>query len=173
MDADAKKTALRMIPYGLYVLTAEKDGEIAAATVNWVTQTAFDPPLVVVGVKADASAHDVIKKAGSFALNILGKGQQGPAFAFFKPVEKDGNTINGEAYSTGSTGAPVLESVPAYVECSLEQNRRERRPFHFYWKSGECGCPEATRRTRGPGDAAHGRPGRQGLLRRLKNPALG
>ncbi len=35
MDADAKKTALRMIPYGLYVLTAEKDGEIAAATVNW------------------------------------------------------------------------------------------------------------------------------------------
>ena len=121
MDADAKKTALRMIPYGLYVLTAEKDGEIAAATVNWVTQTAFEPPLVVVGVKADASAHDVIKKAGSFALNILGKGQQGPAFAFFKPVEKDGNKINGEAYSAGSTGAPVLESVPAYVECSLEQ----------------------------------------------------
>ena len=32
MDADAKKTALRMIPYGLYVLTAEgKDGKIAAA----------------------------------------------------------------------------------------------------------------------------------------------
>ena len=121
MDADAKKTALRMIPYGLYVLTAEKDGEIAAATVNWVTQTAFEPPLVVVGVKADASAHDVIKKAGSFALNILGKGQQGSAFAFFKPVEKDGNTINGEAYSAGTTGAPVLESVPAYVECSLEQ----------------------------------------------------
>ena len=121
MDADAKKTALRMIPYGLYVLTAEKDGEIAAATVNWVTQTAFDPPLVVVGVKADASAHDIIKKAGSFALNILGKGQQGPAFVFFKPVEKDGNKINGEAYSAGTTGAPVLASVPAYVECSLEQ----------------------------------------------------
>ena len=73
-DADAKKTALRMIPYGLYVLTAEKDGEIAAATVNWVTQTSFDPPLVVVGVKADSGAHEIVKKAGSFALNILGKG---------------------------------------------------------------------------------------------------
>ena len=121
MDADAKKTALRMIPYGLYVLTAEKDGEIAAATVNWVTQTAFEPPLVVVGVKADSGAHELVKKAGAFALNILGKGQQGPAFAFFKPVEKDGDKINGEAYSTGSTGAPVLHSVPAYVECTLEQ----------------------------------------------------
>lgn len=121
MDADAKKTALRMIPYGLYVLTAEKDGEVAAATVNWVTQTAFEPPLVVVGVKADSGAHELVKQAGAFALNILGKGQQGPAFAFFKPVEKDGDKINGEAYSTGSTGAPVLHSVPAYVECTVEQ----------------------------------------------------
>ena len=121
MDADAKKTALRMIPYGLYVLTAEKDGEVAAATVNWVTQTAFEPPLVVVGVKADSGAHELVKKAGAFALNILGKGQQGPAFAFFKPVEKDGDKINGEAYAAGETGAPVLRSVPAYVECTLEQ----------------------------------------------------
>ena len=32
MDQDAKKTALRMIPYGLYVLTGEtKDGDVAAA----------------------------------------------------------------------------------------------------------------------------------------------
>jgi flavin reductase (DIM6/NTAB) family NADH-FMN oxidoreductase RutF len=35
MDANAKKTALRMIPYGLYVLTAQaKDGRVTAATVN-------------------------------------------------------------------------------------------------------------------------------------------
>ena len=38
MDADLKKTALRMIPYGLYVLTAQdKSGARTAATVNWVT----------------------------------------------------------------------------------------------------------------------------------------
>ena len=46
MDEQAKKTSLRMIPYGLYVLTAEaKDGSVAAATVNWVTQASFQPPL--------------------------------------------------------------------------------------------------------------------------------
>ena len=55
MDQDAKKTALRMIPYGIYVLTADDGkGNVAAATVNWVTQTAFAPPLVVVGVKTDS-----------------------------------------------------------------------------------------------------------------------
>jgi len=62
MDANVKKTALRMIPYGLYVLTARgKDDTVAAATVNWVTQASFEPPLVVVGVKTDSHTHAIIK----------------------------------------------------------------------------------------------------------------
>ncbi|MFQ5667423.1 MAG: flavin reductase family protein [Candidatus Binatia bacterium] len=120
MDPNEKKIALRMIPYGLYVLTGETDdGRVAAATVNWVTQTAFEPPLVAVGVKADSTTHSVIKDAGAFALNILGKGQQSVAFAFFKPVQRDGDAIGGEPCRRGSTGAPLLASVPAYVECRL------------------------------------------------------
>lgn len=120
MDTAVKKTALRMIPYGLYVLTGEtKDGRVTAATVNWATQASFQPPLVVVGVKADSSAHGVIKDAGAFALNILGKGQQSTAFAFFKSVERDGKRIGGEPFRSGQTGAPILENVPAFVECKL------------------------------------------------------
>ena len=82
MDPNAKKTALRMIPYGLYVLTAKDGDDVAAATVNWVTQASFAPPLVVVGVKADSHAHAVIKKTKAFALNVLGKGQQQSQHAF-------------------------------------------------------------------------------------------
>jgi flavin reductase (DIM6/NTAB) family NADH-FMN oxidoreductase RutF len=120
MDADAKKTALRMIPYGLYVLTAQdKDGTIAAATVNWVTQTAFAPPLVVVGVKTDSGAYGVIKKAGHFALNMLGKGQQGAAFAFFKPTQAADGKLSGQPYKAGSTGAPILTGLAAAVECRV------------------------------------------------------
>lgn len=120
MDADAKKTALRMIPYGLYIITGEtKDGKAAAACVNWVTQASFEPPLVAVGVKADSNAHAVIAEAGAFALNVLGKGHSDKAYAFFKPVEKQGNSIGGEPCHPGSTGAPILESTPAYIECKL------------------------------------------------------
>lgn len=120
MDKQAKKTALRMIPYGLYVLTAEgRDGEVTAATVNWVTQTAFDPPLIVVGVKKESGTHESIKDAGHFALNVLGKSQDAAAYAFFKPAVAGEGTISGEPYRRGSTGAPVLESVPAAIECKL------------------------------------------------------
>jgi flavin reductase (DIM6/NTAB) family NADH-FMN oxidoreductase RutF len=120
MDPNARKTALRMIPYGLYVLTAAQDDRVAAATVNWVTQASFDPPLVAVGVKTDSHAHPLIKATKAFALNVLGKGQQAMAFTFFKPADKQGQTISGEPYRTGTTGAPILTNTPAYVECTLE-----------------------------------------------------
>jgi flavin reductase (DIM6/NTAB) family NADH-FMN oxidoreductase RutF len=120
MNDDAKKTALRMIPYGIYVLTSEgSDGSVAAATVNWVTQTAFAPPLVVVGVKTDSGAHAIIKEKGIFALNMLGKGQQGQAFTFFKSLEREGNSIGGEPFTMSPAGAPVLDNAPAWVECKL------------------------------------------------------
>ena len=122
MDADAKKTALRMIPYGIYVMTSEdSDGTIAAATVNWVTQTSFDPPLVVIGVKSNSGIYQRIKRTDCFTLNMLGKGQQGAAFTFFKPTEKDGDKISGEAYHSGENGAPILNSAPASIECSVAE----------------------------------------------------
>ncbi len=47
MNEDGKKTALRMIPYGMYVLTTKsaQGDDVDAATVNWVTQTSFRHPL--------------------------------------------------------------------------------------------------------------------------------
>ena len=120
MEEGAKKTALRMIPYGIYVLTSRAgDGSVAAATVNWVTQTSFKPPLVAVAVKADSSAHAIVKASRAFALNVLGKGQQKLAFAFFKPAVLESGTISGERFRAGTTGAPVLESAVAFVECRV------------------------------------------------------
>jgi flavin reductase (DIM6/NTAB) family NADH-FMN oxidoreductase RutF len=122
MDDKHKKTALRMIPYGLYVLTGKApDGQIAAATVNWVTQVSFVPPLVALGVKTDSGAHAVVQAAGAFALNILGKDQGGIAYAFFKPVQAEPGMLSGQPYKNGGNGAPVLDAVPAHLECRLVQ----------------------------------------------------
>ena len=108
MDANVKKTVLRMIPYGLYVLTAKgKDDTVTAATVNWVTQASFAPPLVVVGVKADSHPHPIIKESKAFALNVLGKDQGTMAFTFFKPATREGQKISGEPFRWGTTGAPM------------------------------------------------------------------
>ena len=120
MNADAKKTALRMIPYGIYVLTADDGkGNVAAATVNWVTQTAFAPPLIVVGVKTDSGAYQVVKTAKAFALNMLGKEHKGLALTFYKPASVADGKISGQAYRKGTTGAPLLEVAPGAIECKV------------------------------------------------------
>jgi flavin reductase (DIM6/NTAB) family NADH-FMN oxidoreductase RutF len=140
MDPNAKKTALRMIPYGLFVLTAaNKSGQAAAATVNWVTQVAFEPPLVAVGVKTDSHAHALIKETKAFALNVLGKGQQAMAFTFFKPAEVKDGTLSGEPYRAGSTGAPILNNTPAFVECTLEATVEKGDHSVFVGKVVEAG----------------------------------
>ena len=121
MNADAKKTALRMIPYGIYVLTADDGkGNVAAATVNWVTQSAFAPPLVVAAIKADSGAYKVVKDARAFVLNMLGKEHKGVAFAFFKPTEVKDGKLSGQAFRKGETGAPILTDAVAAVECRVK-----------------------------------------------------
>jgi flavin reductase (DIM6/NTAB) family NADH-FMN oxidoreductase RutF len=121
MDADAKKTVLRMIPYGIYVLTADDGkGGVAAATVNFVTQTSFAPPLVAVGVKTDSGAYAVVKSARRFVLNMLGKDAKGLAFTFFKPAKLEGGTISGQSFRSADNGAPILDSAAGAVECQVK-----------------------------------------------------
>ena len=119
MDDAAKKTALRMIPYGIYILTAKSGNDVAAATVNWVTQTSFEPPLVAVAIKSDSGAYALVRKTQTFALNMLGKGQAPAGFNFFKPAALDGNKISGEPFTAGANGSPILSNAIASVECKV------------------------------------------------------
>ena len=115
MDEAAKKTVLRMIPYGLYLLGAKDGGRMTMATVNWVTQTSFAPPLVVMGVKNDSGAFAMLKASRVFSLSMLKSGQKDMAYAFFKHVDPEGSTIGGFAYSTAENGCPTLDDAAGYV----------------------------------------------------------
>jgi flavin reductase (DIM6/NTAB) family NADH-FMN oxidoreductase RutF len=120
VNTDAKKAVLRMIPYGIYVLTADDaNGNLAASTVNWVTQSAFAPPLVVVGVKADSGTYKTVKAAQAFALNMLGKEQKNLAFTFFRPADVSDGKLSGQSFRKGKTGAPILIDVPGAIECRV------------------------------------------------------
>jgi flavin reductase (DIM6/NTAB) family NADH-FMN oxidoreductase RutF len=112
----AKKSTLRMIPYGMYLLAAKDGDEIGAGAVNFVMQTSFAPPLVAMGVKKDSHLYSVLQKSGMFALSFFESGQKDAAFAFFKPTVVEGNKLSGFEFETFETGAPVLTMVPAWVE---------------------------------------------------------
>lgn len=120
MDPEAKKCSLRAINYGLHVLTAVDGDEYAAAGVNWVSQASFEPPLVMVAVKADGGAASVIGRAGAFALNVLGADQLDVGKAFFRSTSVEGGEVNGQPFEPGpATGAPLLLATPYWFEARV------------------------------------------------------
>jgi flavin reductase (DIM6/NTAB) family NADH-FMN oxidoreductase RutF len=120
MDEETRKVVLRMIPYGLFVLTAkDSEGQYAAASMNWVTQASFKPPQVVVCVKKDSSTYKVTENSGKFGLNVLGKSQSDLAFTFFKHVEEQDGKLGGVTYRL-EDDVPILTSAPAYMICTVD-----------------------------------------------------
>lgn len=119
MDEAAKKTVLRMVSYGLYVVGVRRGEEVNAFTGSWFTQTSFEPPLVAVAVKKGSTSHDMLKESGVFSVNVLESGQKELAANFFRPVHRVGNKFGNIEFSLGRTGCPILNNALGYLECQV------------------------------------------------------
>jgi flavin reductase (DIM6/NTAB) family NADH-FMN oxidoreductase RutF len=120
MDSANKKTALRMISHGLYLLTVQGQGRYNASTVSWLSQASFEPPLVMVGVRVDTQTHTILEESRQFAINVLALGQTELAQTFFKHAEYEEGELSGYAFESGPvTGAPLFLDAPAWFECKV------------------------------------------------------
>ena len=172
MNADAKKTVLRMIPYGIYVLTADDGaGNISAATVNWVTQSAFAPPLVVVGVKTDSGTYQTVKTAKTFALNMLGKEQKSSRLHVLPAGRRQRRQAERPSLPQGHDRRADPRRCARRGRMPRHLGRRAGRPPH-HRRRGRRGPPQPAAgrpaRCRHPGNE---RPWRQRVLRRMTPPS--
>lgn len=119
MDAKAKKDTLRLITNGIYVLTSRNGGDYGAATVTWVSQVSFQPPLVMVALRKDGNVFRCLRASGVAVLHVVGSDQQDLAQKFFSTTKESDGLLNGEPFFEGKTFAPVLKNLPAYLECKL------------------------------------------------------
>jgi flavin reductase (DIM6/NTAB) family NADH-FMN oxidoreductase RutF len=119
MDPNAKKKALRLITYGLYVATSRHGEDFAAGTINWVSQSSFTPALVMAGIKVDSRLHAVIAASRVFAIHIVGKDQKEFATTFFKGADRRDDKLSGYHFEEGASGAPILIDSPAWFECRV------------------------------------------------------
>lgn len=121
MDAAARKCVLRMIPYAMHVVTtAGREGvNVAAATVNWVTQISFTPPLLAVALPAGSEICAAVRGNGRFALHMLGKDDGAEAITFLKPGRLEDGRLSGYPFTWSPGGLPLLLDAPGVVECEL------------------------------------------------------
>jgi len=120
MDAAAKKTVLRHFPYGLYVITVAHGGEEHGMTANWVTQAAFEPPMVVVAVENTSRTIGMIRDAHHFAVNLLLQGQRELAGKLGRTSAQAPQKLKGiKTKPTPGAHTPVLADGLGWVECRL------------------------------------------------------
>ncbi len=117
MDPQIKKHTLRLLSYGLHVVTATHGNNVAAGSISWISQASFVPPLVMVAIKKDSGLHGLVELSGAFAVNVLASNQKEVAAAFFRPTEVQDGKLNGYDYEAGpETGAPLLLDLAAWFE---------------------------------------------------------
>ena len=66
MDEKFRKQALRMLWYGIYILTSKFENNYCVATLSWVSQTSFELPLISVYIKGGSLSYVVVKERGKF-----------------------------------------------------------------------------------------------------------
>ncbi len=119
MDQEARKKALQMFTYGVYVVGSKAGEDVNAYTASWLTQTSFEPPLVMIASKKANATDRLVREGGIFSVNILGDNQKDLAEHFFQPRQRTGSKLGDVHFHQGATGAPILDEALAFVECRV------------------------------------------------------
>jgi flavin reductase (DIM6/NTAB) family NADH-FMN oxidoreductase RutF len=123
MDEKAKATSLNQIGSGLYVIGSWSGEEINGMTANWVMQTSFDPPLVMVSIENDSHTRKLIDSGQVFSVSIIEDSAEGRAIIerMVKPQKRVHNKLGEDDFITALTGAPLLKAALSWFECEVVQ----------------------------------------------------
>ena len=109
---------MREVPVPVSVVTVTVGGLSAGLTVDSFVSLSLEPPLVGIGLGRHAALHELLREAGSFAVSVLGTGQERLAQHFARGVPPIG-LWTGVDIRAGELGAPLIEGALAWLECRL------------------------------------------------------
>jgi flavin reductase (DIM6/NTAB) family NADH-FMN oxidoreductase RutF len=98
------------------VLTVDVEGERLGLTVGSLVSLSLEPPLVGVSVGRQAAMHELLRRAGGFALSLLAGDQDAVAQHFARGVPPFAHW-HGIATREGAAGAPLLDGALGWLEC--------------------------------------------------------
>jgi flavin reductase (DIM6/NTAB) family NADH-FMN oxidoreductase RutF len=107
---------MRGFPHGVAVVTIDLDGERLGLTVSSLVSLSLEPPLVGFAVSREAALHELLRRAGVFAVNLLAGDQEALAQHFARGVPPIA-LWHGISTISGELGAPLLEGALGWLEC--------------------------------------------------------
>lgn len=111
------RLVLGRFPTGVVVVTAQATSGPVGLSVNSFTAVSLDPPLVAFCADRRSRTWAAIRASGAFCVNVLGEDQEALSRVF---ATKGADRFHGLGWSPAPSGAPLLERVLAWVDCTIE-----------------------------------------------------
>jgi flavin reductase (DIM6/NTAB) family NADH-FMN oxidoreductase RutF len=119
---DELRALMSRFPAGVAVVTVEVGGQRAGLTVASLVSLSLEPPLVGVAIRQDAALHELLREAATFAVSMLGAGQEALAQHFARGVPPialwEGIPLR------DAEGPPQLEGAIGWLCCRPTQQHR-------------------------------------------------
>jgi len=117
VNPDEFKNSLRFFPSGVTIVTVKAGGETHGLTVSAFASISAQPPLIAISIDHKGRTCSLLNHSDAvFAVNILQEGQEDFSNRF--AWNKEDRFALGN-WTTGVTGAPVLEDALAWLDCTI------------------------------------------------------
>ena len=125
VDGEAARTqaswfreVLGLYASGITIVTTMVGGSPIGMTCQSFTSVSLDPPLVAFLPTRQSRAFAAIRRSGTFCVNLLAVGQADLSDRMAGPSD---DKFAGLAWRPApGTGAPILDGVVGYVDCTVE-----------------------------------------------------
>jgi len=117
LDKEDFRRAMGRFATGVTLITTRLDDELHGMTANAVTSLSLDPMMVLVCVDKTADTHDILSRAGVFAVNILNRNQALLSDRFAKKEFDGAHGLDEVPHGFAVTGSPIIEGAIAYLDC--------------------------------------------------------
>ncbi|MFE2063010.1 flavin reductase family protein [Streptomyces sp. NPDC059467] len=113
LPAETFRSAFRMHPSGVAVVTADLGARPVAITVSSLASVSAEPPLIVFSVSSGASSSSVLRRADSVVVHMVGSDQLWLAqLGATSGVDRFADT---STWTRLVTGEPVFTAAPVWV----------------------------------------------------------
>ena len=114
VGGDELRGLMRYWPHGVSILTVDYEGDRMGVTLSSLVSLSLEPPLVGISVGNQASCYELLRRAGTFAVSMLGADQEDIArrFAAGRPPIVH---WQGVAMREGQV-APLIEGAVGWIE---------------------------------------------------------
>ena len=116
ISARAFRDALGRYASGITVITSIDDLGPIGFTCQSFYSVSTNPPLISISVQKTSNTYPRIRRAGSFAVNVLAQGQQHVSNQF---ARSGTDKWQGMEWSRSQAGNPVLDNTLMWLDCRI------------------------------------------------------